>query len=317
MPAPYPRILVARDFSACSERALHTALDLAERTGAEVHLLYAEVLHSDPFSERQEQATPVEELRRRVRQDGGGQPVGAEREVEIRTAVVRDIAAAPAIVRYAEEHGVDLIVMGTHGRRGVRRLLLGSVAEEVLAAAPCAVLTVREGDDPGAVEAVLVPVDFSEPSRRAIRRGQEMAALYGAALHLVHVFEAAPYPSFYGEEVISRREVPPHFAEEAEAQLRRMVEAESDAADGGAADGVTFGVMAGQPFRQIAAYARDHGVGLIVMGTRGLSGLQQVLLGSTAERTIRTAPCPVLVVKKTVRPDASAAPAETAAAAPS
>jgi len=299
---PFHRILVPRDFSSPSELALDVALDLAGRTGADLHLLHAEVLHSDPVSERdvEARATPVEAVRERLRRRAGTEP-GAARlageaaalDGEVCYEAVRDVAAAPAILRYAEEHGPDLIAMGMHGRRGVRRLLLGSVTEEVVRGATCAVLAVPGTYTAAPPERVLVPVDFSPSSRYALRRAKEVAALYGAGLHALHVAHLAPYPAFYGADVVSRYDLPPRFIGEAEAELRAFVEA------AGGPDGprVDTAVMVGLPHQRIADYARAHGVGLIVMGRRGLTGLQQFFLGSTTERTLRTAPCSVLVTR--------------------
>jgi nucleotide-binding universal stress UspA family protein len=304
---PYRRILVPRDFFPPSERALEVALDLAGRTGADLHLLHAEVLHSDPVAEREGEAhaMPVSAVRDRLRQRaGGGAAADAETlEGDVRYEAVRDVAAAPAILRYAEEHGVDLIVMGTHGRRGVRRLLLGSVTEEVIRAASCAVLAVPGVREPTPPLNVLVPVDFSPYSQHALRRGKEVAALYGARLHALHVAHLAPYPAFYGADVVSRYDLPPRFIEEAGNELRALVAA----TDGPETGPVEVGVMVGLPHQRIADYARAHNVGLIVMGRRGLAGLQHILLGSTTERTLRMAPCSVLVTR--LPPEASEAPA--------
>jgi nucleotide-binding universal stress UspA family protein len=280
--APYRRLLVPRDFSAASEAALLLGVDLAKRASADLLLLHAEVLHSDPAAERAEEARSlsVEAVREQLGAPGGG----------VRQEVVRDVAAAPAIVRFAEEHDVDLIVMGTHGRRGVRRWLLGSVTEEVIRAAPCAVLAARAEAPPLSSGPVVVPVDFSTSSRHALERGKAMADLLGVSLRVVHVAHLAPYPSFYGADVVSQYDLPPHFVAEAESQLHRFVrEALGDAAITEAP------VMVGEPFRQIAEYAGQVRAGLLVMGRRGLSGLQQVLLGSTTERTLRVAPCPVRI----------------------
>lgn len=299
---PFRRILVPRDFSQPSERALEVALDLAARTGADLHLLHAEVLHSDPVSERvgEAAATPVDAIRERLQRRAGVAPEAARLPQEtaalpgeVRYVVVRDIAAAPAILRYAEEEDVDLIVMGTHGRRGVRRLLLGSVTEEVVRGATCAVLAVPGAHTGPPPSVVLVPVDFSASSRHALRRARALAALYGARLHALHVAHLAPYPAFYGTDVVSRYELPPRFVEEAERELRAFLAATEDAP----ADGEDVAVMVGLPHQRIADYVRAHGVGLVVMGRRGLSGLQQLFLGSTTERTLRMAPCPILVTR--------------------
>jgi nucleotide-binding universal stress UspA family protein len=297
--ATFRRILSPRDFSPASERALEHALDLAGRTGADLHLLHAEVLYSDPFREREAEARalPVEVVRESLRHlsDGGAVEAtdAAGSAGDVRYEVVRDIAAAPAIVRHAEAHDVDLIVMGTHGRRGMRRLLLGSVTEEVVRAASCAVMAVR-ADGPGPADGpLLVPVDFSAPSQTALRRGRDLAALYGVPLHVLHVAHIAPYPSFYGADAFSWTDLPRKVLDDAEQELTHFVRATEGLR--GATFEATVGV--GTPFRVITEYAQQNGAGLIVMGRRGLSGLQHVLLGSTTERVLRNAPCPVFITR--------------------
>ncbi|HEY7956476.1 MAG TPA: universal stress protein [Polyangia bacterium] len=139
------RILVPTDFSEPSERALEVAIELARRFGARLFLFHAYVAPSYVFPEGLEPTTPelVEQLERTMR---------AElelRAVRVRTAgVTAEVGTGVGphdqeICRRARELGADLIVMGTHGRTGIRHALLGSVAEKVVRRAPCPVLTVR------------------------------------------------------------------------------------------------------------------------------------------------------------------------------
>jgi nucleotide-binding universal stress UspA family protein len=103
-------------------------------------------------------------------------------------------------LHYAKDNDVDLIVMGTHGRRGLGHLSLGSVAEEVVRMAPCSVLTIREREEPMPPEAakqLLVPVDFSEFSKRALASAKKVAAAYHARLQLLHVIEEVINPALY------------------------------------------------------------------------------------------------------------------------
>jgi nucleotide-binding universal stress UspA family protein len=123
--APVREILCATDFSASSEAATRVALDYARHFGARLHLLHVAWAGADP------KVPPLLE----------GLKEEAARGVPILTAVESGAPAA-RIVQYAERHGIDLIVLGTHGRTGVTRALLGSVAERVVRTAPCPVLTV-------------------------------------------------------------------------------------------------------------------------------------------------------------------------------
>ena len=135
------QVLLATDFSASSDAALGVARDYARQFGARLHVLHVVRPGGEPAV-----PAPLSEL---------AQDLGSN--LSVRTAVESG-SPASEIVRYAERHGVDLIVVGTHGRTGVTRALLGSVAERVVRTAPCPVLAVpREPRGPAAVEAPALP----------------------------------------------------------------------------------------------------------------------------------------------------------------
>jgi len=155
MTRTFTRILVPTDFSIQSESALAYARELAERFGASIHLLH---VLEDPYA-TSAYATEVygylppglkETWQKNAEEKLDTLLPAADRiRLGVTSAVIFGRPAA-AIVEYAEEEKADLIVMGTHGRGGVTHLLLGSVAERVVRAAPCPVLTVREAADPAA-----------------------------------------------------------------------------------------------------------------------------------------------------------------------
>ena len=197
------KIVYATDFSPCSENAFPIAVRLAASHDAELHMVHAIVLHADDPHDPAHHFPAPDELYERMRSsaearmattaENGGMP-----DVKIVRAQVRGISPAPVILEYAEEQGVDLIVMGTHGRRGLRHLLLGSVAEEVVRMADCPVLTVREdAESASAFRQILVPMDYSENSELALGYAKEIALSEGARLHLLHVLEVGTYPDFY------------------------------------------------------------------------------------------------------------------------
>lgn len=152
------RILVPTDFSETADTALAYAKDLATRMGASLHLLH---VYTDPYAVAAyapEVYAPVPaDLRERAREEVRErlhERLDANEEQRFRGScgVVRGLVA-PQIVDYAANQDIDLIVMGTHGRRGVAHLLLGSVAEHVVRTAGCPVLTVRAKADEQAEEA--------------------------------------------------------------------------------------------------------------------------------------------------------------------
>lgn len=139
---------------------------------------------------------------------------------------------------------------------------------------------------------ILVPVDFSEFSAKAIKYAGRFAEQFGAALVLVHVVEPVRYP----ESVL----IPPEMEEAnrerlklARASLAAFVKKQVPA--GLASEAVT---RLGHPFSEISKAAKDFDVDLVVIATHGHTGLKHLFLGSTAERVVRLAPCPVLTVRE-------------------
>lgn len=291
------RILFATDFSESAEAAFGRALLVAERLGAELHLLHAVVLHEHDPNNPSERFPESEEIFRSLFEiadsnmssllERSGPETLALKEVKR-----RGLSASDVILSYADEIDADLIVMGTHGRTGAARLLMGSVAEAVTRHASCPVLTVHAGarsvrDE--RIKTILVPVDFSETSPLAIRHAKELGHLFKAALALLYVVEKVPYPYFHV----------PSESNFVQRQLDRAREALAKLADEtlGGAIRYTTSVRSGRSATEILKHAREQDAGLLVIGTHGLGAVERLLLGSTAEQVIREAPCPVFVVK--------------------
>jgi nucleotide-binding universal stress UspA family protein len=199
---------------------------------------------------------------------------------------------AERIVAYAEDEDIDLIVMGTHGRRGVDRMLFGSVTEEVVRKSPCPAFTVRTDADvtPGqAVRRVLAPVDFSDASEVAIQHAKEIAFTYGAEIDLLHVVEEPFYPTEYGLGPASfpTKEVLDNVEKQLGDLAREQIGYEH----------VMIEAQVGQPASKILNYVEENDIDLVVIATHGRTGLDRVLLGSVAERVLRQSPKPVFVVK--------------------
>lgn len=138
-------ILVPSDFSECSDAALRYGLELARRFDARLHLLH---VVQDPLTQpwaAEGFSAPLFDMVEKWQQDAKARLVASIPLADIGRVTVTVTLAWPyaEILRYANEHGVDLIVMGTHGRSGVSHVLLGSIAERVVRHAPCPVLTVR------------------------------------------------------------------------------------------------------------------------------------------------------------------------------
>jgi nucleotide-binding universal stress UspA family protein len=189
----------------------------------------------------------------------------------------------------AREIASDLIVMGTHGRTGMRSLLAGSVAIAVMRRAHCPVLALRSPEVPREakeIRMILHPTDFSVDSEAVLRVARSLARDLGARLVILHVapldilssgtMTAPVDPRVYNdllEDVRKRVDGP---------DLKNRVETEFTRGDAAA---------------EILRAASELGSDLIVMGTHGRTGLSRLLMGSVAEFVLPRASCPVLVVK--------------------
>lgn len=290
----FRKILCATDFSPGADHALRVAIRLANDTGAELVLAHAWHIPAIAFSGE----TPyVPELIDEMVSD-------SERELEKVKKHALELGAKRLTTVFAnglpwdrlcslakEDPAIDLIVMGTHGRTGFRRLLLGSVAEKVIRHAPCSVLAVRGGRDGTKVfQHILCPVDFSESSRYAVELASKLATADGFGITLFHAFDlpvrfSAELPPDVIETVDRKAAA---RLEELAAELRRQVKVP-----------VTLRTRIGSPGAQaISVLEHEVTYDLACVGTHGRTGLSRALLGSVAEKIVRHAPCPVLVARR-------------------
>jgi nucleotide-binding universal stress UspA family protein len=194
------------------------------------------------------------------------------------------------------EPGLGLIVIGTHGRTGLSRVLMGSVAELVVRHAPCPVLTIRPTNEPTPYTHVLCPVDLSTPAREAMNLAAEMVKPGSAGITLLHVLELPV--SYAGELPI------PEFHRDLDARSAALMDRWT--ADLTAKVNVPVAQMTriGRPGAQILALLEhDRTFDLVVMGSHGHTGIERILLGSVAEKVVRHARCPVLVAHSTKSPN--------------
>jgi nucleotide-binding universal stress UspA family protein len=214
--------------------------------------------------------------------------------------IVREAPDPPAeILHQADALGADLLVVGSHGRTGFERLLLGSVTEKVLRKATCPVMVVPRaatGADaaPGRFRRILCPVDFSDASVTALPLALSIAQESDATLTLMHVIEvppelAEPMPPFdYDPYAVHAAAVAASLT-----RLREFVPAS-------ARTYCTLETLVreGSAYRQVLAVAAEGQSDLIVMGVHGRGALDLLLFGSNTARVTRGATCPVLVVRR-------------------
>ena len=196
------------------------------------------------------------------------------------------------ICAYRDDHDVDLIAMGTHGRTGVGRYLAGSVTESVVRQADVPVFTVRATDrsrDTAPYDDILIPTDGSAPAAAAVEPAREVAAQFDARVHALNVVNLSNIAT--GSEYT----LPKDLIESLESQGETATERIAARARESGVETVTR-VVSGFPAADILEYADENGIDLIAMGTAGRTGLNRFLVGSTTERIIRHADMPVLAV---------------------
>jgi nucleotide-binding universal stress UspA family protein len=295
-------ILCPVDFSEPSKHALKYAVTLSRRYGAALTVVHVveSILPSSEDTTVSWQAYP--EVEKRL-VDFLGEVVATHGPLEERTDMIaRRGSAFVEIVRTAREQEVDLIVIATHGYRGLMHALLGSTAEHVAQHAPCPVLTIKHPDhgfimasaaEQGAshvprieIENILYPTDFSDFARYALPYAASFAGEFNATLYMLAVEDAMPY-GFPGEHE--------NFPDPKE--VERLAHEASEGADAPHRDlKIRRFEVRGIPSHQIAIFARNYHIDLIVMSTHGKTGLKHALMGSTTERVMRLAPCPVLSI---------------------
>lgn len=283
----YNRILLATDGSAPADRAADAAIELAGRFDAAVHAVHAMEVGELPAdgddpkgAVARQGAAAVERFVRRA-EEAGVQTTGATLE---RGAPVHE-----RLVDYATDANVDLIVMGTSGHTGLDRVLLGSVSEQTLRMAPVPVMTFPEDATLEALETIVVPTDGSEVARAAASHAVDLAVTADAAVHAIIVIDVSVLHDGAGQEMVLEA-----LSEVGRAAVEDVV---SMAEDAGVED-VATRIIQGQPSSTVVDYASEVDGSLIVVGTHGHRGLDRLLLGSVAERVIRTGETPVMGVHR-------------------
>ncbi|HEU4887259.1 MAG TPA: universal stress protein [Thermoanaerobaculia bacterium] len=295
-------ILAPTDLSDSSIPALEYARLFADRFSAALTVMYSEPifypLEVMPPEGLFVPARPEEEARLRAEVLRHAGPVMTDRLYEIALSIGQPI---PAIIDAARKRHADLIVIGTHLRRGWRRALLGSVSDGVLHASPCPVLTVASREHPlgvtgrPGISRILCPVNFTDAGRDGLQFAAHVAETFGAELVAVHVIEPEDLTDAVMTEEALRQWIAP--------ELQNLWSYRQLIARGGAAE-------------RVLDCADDVGADLVVAGAQHRLFRDTTVIGTTTERLIRFASCPVLIVpREASRRAAEETKAEVAAGA--
>ena len=304
MKVEFRRILCATDLSAISNHAVSFAVAMARQYEAELLLcnvidLPLVTVHGAAYTYPEDYVENLKaEILESLNKLAGQLPVPFK-------PIVATGPVAATISSLIDEHQIDLAIAATHGRSGFKRLIIGSVTERLIRTLSCPTLVVPPpAADRSAVSThqagftrILVGCDFSTDSNAALKFALSLAQEFQSELHLVHVIEPVVYrdvllPEGLLEDV--QTNLNPHLDEMLQALVpedaRNWCEIKTTC-------------LAGRPYEEITSYAQLEDVDLIVLGVRGRSLMETVLLGATTGRVIRRAVCPVLSVGPRLQAD--------------
>jgi nucleotide-binding universal stress UspA family protein len=288
-------ILCPIDFSEFSTRAHQYVLSLAEYYQAKLVALRIVELWKYPFADYAAYEGDFANFSRAPK--GGGEVrlrefVRKHTDNKIHPQLVVDQGnASDLILSFAQAQNMELIVMGTHGRRGFDRLVLGSVTDRVMRKASCPGLAISkpphasraagpDGRHVHHISRILYCTDFSANSEPALNYAISATAEYDAELTLLHVLEELPTPGQTQEAVAT-----------AARQLDKLITAEQRKAIK-----IKTAVRVGKPYEEIVQHTLETHADLVAMGVRGAGALDAAVFGSTTYRVIQLGPCPVLAV---------------------
>ena len=302
----YKKMLIPLDGSELAEIVLSYATELAGRLDLEVSLLHVcELSNSDSqFMCRSYIERAAEKIRdgsREVQSLTGLSP--GIKEVESSGKVVTG-HPAEEIINFAKNENIDFILMSTHGRSGVKRWVMGSVADKVLRASPVPIWLVRAAipekiiRDEWHNRTLLVPLDGSEMAESVLPHVESLARQRGTdkmQIKLIRVaedpFVTADYPFKDWEEHVKRTKE--HFKQGAETYLektqQRLIESGFK---------VDFKVLQGDPANEIINYAHENLPNLVIMATHGRSGIGRWEYGSVADKVLHGVSSPVFMVRQ-------------------
>ncbi|BCB95706.1 universal stress protein [Dissulfurispira thermophila] len=284
----YNNILVAFDGSEFSKAALIESSNWIKRHGGKLIIVHAVYFDEEEFGIAPEQREKRFELGKNICYQTK-ETILSEFAIDV-DSIVCEGEPPDIIVDIAREKKTDLIAMGTYGRKGLKRLVMGSVTSKVIVNSPCDILVVKKpcSECTGEYKSILVPFDGSEFSKKALGHACRMSKLDNAEITVLYVIPRyEEMVEFFRTESIKKS-----LMREAE---RIIAEAKKIASSASASISTTIQEgSAGDSIIDIAGTLKND---LIVMGTYGWKGVSRAIMGSTTERVIMNASCPVLVVR--------------------
>jgi nucleotide-binding universal stress UspA family protein len=286
------KIICAIDFSNFTDTILSYSVALCKKYNAKLFLIHVTV-DVRTLLEHNETALDLEALQKSNIRDAQDLLENTAKDLTVENEIIiRQGTPADAISRFASEQKADMVITATHGKSGFKRFLLGSVTEKLMKNLHCPLLILpMHGNDvrsPAGFEMklkkILVGCDFSPDSKLAVDCCLSLAQEFQAELYLLHVIK----PSLYKDE----REKLDKLYNELDGQLNDMV---PEACRDWCIAKTTL--LEGEPYLELTNYANEHDIDLVVLGIRGHTLFEKLLVGSTTDRLIRHASFPVFVVR--------------------
>jgi len=278
------KILCPVDFSQPSAVALRFAASMAASTHAGLTVMHAHFWEAPPYFTQSQLADLDEQVKRSIHEADRflGEFIARENPGCDAARVIVDAAPIDGILKTARETGTDLLVMGTHGRSGFNRFLLGSVTERILREFPMPIVTVRSGlgtfVEPQPIKRILCPVNDSSAAKNSLQIAVRLASSINAELTVLHVVEGLG--SGQAPEICS-------WLSESERQGCRIQEI----------------VDLGDAATRILDAGSKLSADLLVMGAQHRPFADSTVIGTTTVRVVRHSPIPVLTIANPPRPD--------------
>lgn len=299
MRVSFERIVCATDLSPLANHTLPYGIALAGLFGSKLYLCHVidippiAAMYGEVHLDLARQQTQIEKF---VHEQLESLMGSNSADIEI---IIVNGRAPDEIARIASEKEADLVIAASHGRSGLKRLILGSVTERLLRTLNCPLMVIRRPENEVAdhgyraikLKKILIGCDFSADSMLAFHYGLSLAQEFQSDLHLVHVVEPPLYKRLRDTEITLVEGTHQELETKLKEELVNMVPDE-------ARNWCTIktSLLAGDSDAGLTDYAASHDIDLIVLGIRGHGLMETLLVGSTTDRVIRQAPCPVLSV---------------------
>lgn len=288
----FEKILVATDFSESSRSAWFAAINLATRCLARIEVLHV-ITYKQYVFDPARYGVPDEKWQNRLKEEMEVQ-YGPRFWPNSRRTISFSASVPEAILDFAEKEACNLIIVGTHDRKMLGRMLMGSAAQQIVRDSKVPVMVVKAGEHHDKTlqnyDRILVPTDFSEMSSKSLNWAVRYANFLRADLHLLHVVDLSAYSDMITMYTLTESEIPNSCELNVDLTLNKSV------SDKDLIGKKFVKSLFGDPVEEIISYAEKEKCGFIVMGTHGRKGLERVLLGSITAGVISRSKIPIITM---------------------